>query len=363
MEAVKEHALLKEEIDEEDIARIVAKWTGIPVARMMEGEIQKLVQMPERLKDRVVGQDQTVQLVANAILRNRAGLSDPNRPIGSFIFLGPTGVGKTELVRALAEYLFDDEKSMIRVDMSEYMEKHAVARMIGSPPGYIGHDEGGQLTELVRRRPYSVLLFDEIEKAHPDVFHILLQILDDGRLTDGQGRTVNFKNTVIVMTSNVGTAMVERNAFGFSVHGKDTRTAETRKRLLESLRQQFRPEFLNRVDDIIVFNSLTREHLARIVDIQLTNVGKLLKDRNLKLEITAAAKDRIITEGYDPQYGARPMKRAIQRLIQDPLALKLITGGFAEGDTILVDAAAEPEQLSFTKLVPAPVAPETAEVR
>ncbi len=364
MEAVKEHALLKEEIDEEDIARIVAKWTGIPVARMMEGEIQKLVQMPERLKDRVVGQDQTVQLVANAILRNRAGLSDPSRPIGSFIFLGPTGVGKTELVRALAEYLFDDDKAMIRVDMSEYMEKHAVARMVGSPPGYIGHDEGGQLTEQVRRRPYSVLLFDEIEKAHPDVFHILLQILDDGRLTDGQGRTVNFKNTVIVMTSNVGTAMVERNTIGFSVHGKDTRSEETRKRLLESLRQQFRPEFLNRVDDIIVFNSLTREHLARIVDIQLNSVGKLLKDRNLKLEVTTAAKDRIITEGWDPQYGARPMKRAIQRLIQDPLALKLITGGFAEGDTILVDAASEPDhELSFTKLVPAPVAADTAEVR
>ena len=364
MEAVKEHALLKEEIDEEDIARIVAKWTGIPVTKMMESEIQKLVQMPERLKDRVVGQDQTVQLVANAILRNRAGLSDPNRPIGSFIFLGPTGVGKTELVRALAEYLFDDDKAMIRVDMSEYMEKHAVARMVGSPPGYIGHEEGGQLTEQVRRRPYSVLLFDEIEKAHPDVFHILLQILDDGRLTDGQGRTVNFKNTVIVMTSNVGTAMVERNTIGFSVHGKDTRTEETRKRLLESLKQQFRPEFLNRVDDIIVFNSLTREHLARIVDIQLHEVGKLLKDRNLKLEITTAAKDRIITEGYDPQYGARPMKRAIQRLIQDPLALKLITGGFAEGGTILVDAGAEAEAaLTFTKLVPAPVAAETAEAR
>jgi ATP-dependent Clp protease ATP-binding subunit ClpB len=364
MEAVKEHALLKEEIDEEDIARIVAKWTGIPVTKMMESEIQKLVQMPERLKDRVVGQDQTVQLVANAILRNRAGLSDPNRPIGSFIFLGPTGVGKTELVRALAEYLFDDDKAMIRVDMSEYMEKHAVARMVGSPPGYIGHEEGGQLTEQVRRRPYSVLLFDEIEKAHPDVFHILLQILDDGRLTDGQGRTVNFKNTVIVMTSNVGTAMVERNTIGFSVHGKDTRTEETRKRLLESLKQQFRPEFLNRVDDIIVFNSLTREHLARIVDIQLHEVGKLLKDRNLKLEITTAAKDRIITEGYDPQYGARPMKRAIQRLIQDPLALQLITGGFAEGGTILVDAGAEAEAaLTFTKLVPAPVAAETAEAR
>ncbi|MGD0775208.1 MAG: ATP-dependent chaperone ClpB [Candidatus Solibacter sp.] len=364
MEAVKENALLKEEIDEEDIARIVAKWTGIPVARMMEGEIRKLVQMPERLKDRVVGQDQAVQLVANAILRNRAGLSDPARPIGSFIFLGPTGVGKTELVRALAEYLFDDDKAMIRVDMSEYMEKHAVARMVGSPPGYVGHEEGGQLTEQVRRRPYSVLLFDEIEKAHPDVFNMLLQILDDGRLTDGQGRTVNFKNTVIVMTSNVGTGMVERNTIGFSVHGKDTRTEETRKRLLEQLRQQFRPEFLNRVDDIIVFNSLTREHLARIVDIQLGNVGKMLKDRNLQLEVTTAAKDRIITEGYDAQYGARPMKRAIQRLIQDPLALKLITGGFAEGGTILVDAAPEPEAaLTFTNLVPAPVAAETAEAR
>ena len=329
MESVKEHALLKEEIDEEDIARIVAKWTGIPVSRMMEGEIQKLVQMPERLKDRVVGQNQAVQLVANAILRNRAGLSDPNRPIGSFIFLGPTGVGKTELVRALAQYLFDDDKAMIRVDMSEYMEKHAVARMVGSPPGYVGHEEGGQLTEQVRRRPYSVLLFDEIEKAHPDVFNMLLQILDDGRLTDGQGRTVSFKNTVIVMTSNVGTGMVERNTIGFSVHGKDSRTEDTRKRLLEASRQQFRPEFLNRVDDIIVFNSLTREHLAQIVEIQLDNVGKLLKDRKLKLEVTAAAKDRIITEGYDPQYGARPMRRAIQRLIQDPLALKLITGDFA----------------------------------
>ena len=338
MESVKAHALLKEEIDEDDIASIVAKWTGIPVTRMLEGEIQKLVQMPDRLKDRVIGQDEAVQLVANAILRNRAGLGDPNRPIGSFIFLGPTGVGKTEVVRALAEYLFDDDKAMIRVDMSEYMEKHAVARMIGAPPGYVGYDEGGQLTERVRRRPYSVVLFDEIEKAHPDVFHMLLQILDDGRLTDGQGRTVSFKNTVIVMTSNVGTGMVERNTIGFSVHGKDSRTAESRKRLLEALRTQFRPEFLNRVDDIIVFNSLTREHLARIVDTQLINVGKLLKDRKLQIEVTPAAKDRIITEGYDPDYGARPMRRAIQRLIQDPLALKVISGDFHEGDTILVDA-------------------------
>ena len=350
LESVKESALLKEEIGEDDIARIVAKWTGIPVTRMMEGEIQKLVQMPERLKDRVVGQDEAVRLVSNSILRNRAGLNDPNRPIGSFIFLGPTGVGKTELVRALAQYLFDDEKAMIRVDMSEYMEKHAVSRMVGSPPGYVGYDEGGQLTELVRRRPYSVVLFDEIEKAHPDVFHMLLQILDDGRLTDGQGRTVNFKNTVIVMTSNVGTAFVEKNTIGFSVHGKDGRTEETRKRLLEALRGQFRPEFLNRVDDIIVFNSLTREHLSQIVNIQLHNVGQLLKDRKVNLEVSAAAKGRIISEGYDPQFGARPMKRAIQRLIQDPLAVKLIAGEFTEGDTILVDA--KDDELTFTRLAP-----------
>jgi ATP-dependent Clp protease ATP-binding subunit ClpB len=351
LEAVKEHALLKEEIGEDDIARIVAKWTGIPVTRMMEGEIQKLVQMPERLKDRVVGQNEAVQLVANAILRNRAGLSDPARPIGSFIFLGPTGVGKTELVRALAQYLFDDDKAMIRVDMSELMERHAVARLVGAPPGYVGYEEGGQLTEQVRRRPYSVILFDEIEKAHPDVFNMLLQILDDGRLTDGQGRTVSFKNTVIVMTSNIGTGMVDKNVIGFSVHGKDARNADTRKRLLDALRQHFRPEFLNRVDDIIVFNSLTREHLYQIVDIQLQNVGKLLKDRKVKLQVTDAVKDRIINEGYDPQYGARPMRRAIQRLIQDPLALKLIQSEFAEGDTILVDTKGEGE-LQFEKLVP-----------
>src|SRR5215831_1733686 len=282
LEAVKGDALLKEEIGEDDIARIVAKWTGIPVTRMMEGEIQKLVQMPDRLKDRVVGQNEAVRLVANAILRNRAGLSDPNRPIGSFIFLGPTGVGKTELVRALAQYLFDDEKAMIRVDMSEYGERHAVARMIGAPPGYVGYDEGGQLTEQIRRRPYSVVLFDEIEKAHPDVFHTLLQILDDGRLTDGQGRTVSFKNTVIVMTSNVGTGMVPKNAIGFSVHAKAKTGDDNRKRLLDTLRNAFRPEFLNRIDDIIVFNSLTREHLAKIVDIQIDNVDKRLKDRRIR---------------------------------------------------------------------------------
>jgi ATP-dependent Clp protease ATP-binding subunit ClpB len=348
LESVKETALLQEEIGENDIARIVAKWTGIPVTKMMEGEIQKLVQMPERLKDRVVGQDEAVRLVSNAILRNRAGLSDPNRPIGSFIFLGPTGVGKTELVRALAQYLFDDDKAMIRVDMSEYMERHAAARMIGAPPGYVGYDEGGQLTEQVRRRPYSVVLFDEIEKAHPDVFHTLLQILDDGRLTDGQGRTVSFKNTVVVMTSNVGTGMVEKNTIGFSVHGKDRKNEDTRKRLLDTLRAQFRPEFLNRVDDIIVFNTLSRDHLSQIVDIQLQNIVKMLKERKLLLEVTPAAKDQIINEGFDPQYGARPMRRAIQRLIQDPLALKLLSGEFLDGDTIVAEAG-DDGQLRFTK--------------
>jgi ATP-dependent Clp protease ATP-binding subunit ClpB len=352
LEAVKETALLKGEIGEDEIARIVAKWTGIPVARMMEGEIRKLVQMPERLKDRVVGQDEAVRLVSNAILRNRAGLSDPDRPIGSFIFLGPTGVGKTELVRALAQYLFDDAKAMIRVDMSEYMEKHSAARMVGAPPGYVGYEEGGQITEQVRRRPYSVILFDEIEKAHPDVFHMLLQILDDGRLTDGQGRTVSFKNTVIVMTSNLGTGMVDKNTIGFSVHARDKRGEEVRKALLDKLRAAFRPEFLNRIDDIIVFNVLTREHLAEIVNIQLNAVVKMLKERKMGLEITAAAKDRIVSESYDPQYGARPMKRAIQRLVQDPLAHKLMNGDFAEGDVVLVDAREGAVELEFSELAP-----------
>jgi ATP-dependent Clp protease ATP-binding subunit ClpB len=359
-EAAKEHALLKQEIGEDEIARIVAKWTGIPVARMMEGELRKLVQMPERLKDRVVGQDEAVRLVSNAILRNRAGLSDPDRPIGSFIFLGPTGVGKTELVRALAQYLFDDAKAMIRVDMSEYMEKHSASRMLGAPPGYVGYEEGGQITEQVRRRPYSVILFDEIEKAHPDVFHTLLQILDDGRLTDGQGRTVSFKNTVIVMTSNLGTGMVEKNRIGFSVLAKGKNGEESRKALLEKLRAAFRPEFLNRIDDIIVFNTLTREHLAEIVDIQLNTVVKLLKERKLGLRITQAAKDRIVSEGYDPDYGARPMKRAIQRLVQDPLAHKLMNGDFAEGDVVLADVKEGAGELDFSKLVP--IAPEPVAV-
>ena len=353
MESVKETALLKEEIGEDDIARIVAKWTGIPVARMLEGEIQKLVHMPERLKERVVGQDEAVRLVSNAILRNRAGLNDPNRPIGSFIFLGPTGVGKTELVRALAQYLFDDDKAMIRVDMSEYSERHSVARMIGSPPGYVGYDEGGQLTEQVRRRPYSVVLFDEVEKAHPEVFNVMLQILDDGRMTDGQGRTVSFRNTVIVMTSNIGTVMVEKNGIGFSALGKDARSADTSKRLLEALRKEFRPEFLNRIDDIIVFNTLSRENLGQIVNIQLANVEKMLNDRKLELEVTPAAKDAIIAEGFDPHFGARPMRRAIQRLVQDPLALKLLKGEFVEGDRVIVDAAPGEAELQFRKTEPA----------
>ncbi len=355
LEAVKDSALLKEEIDDGDIARIVAKSTGIPVTRMLEGEAQKLVQMPDRLKERVVGQDEAVRLVSNAILRNRAGLSDPNRPIGSFIFLGPTGVGKTELARALAAYLFDDEKAMIRVDMSEYMEKHSVARMIGAPPGYVGYDEGGQLTEQVRRRPYSVVLFDEVEKAHPDVFNSMLQVLDDGRLTDGQGRTVSFKNTVIVMTTNVGSSNIrEVGPIGFSVHTKTSANEATRTRLLEALRSTFRPEFLNRIDDIIVFNSLTREHLTMIIDIQLRRVGKLLQDRGIRMELTEAARELLMKEGYDPQYGARPMRRAIQRLIQDPLALKLLNGDFLEGDTIEADADPGSGELRFQKLVPVP---------
>jgi ATP-dependent Clp protease ATP-binding subunit ClpB len=353
LEAIKTgSALLKEEIDEEDIAKIVAKWTGIPVSKMLEGEVQKLIHMEERLRERVIGQDAAVTFVSNAVRRNRAGLSDPKRPIGSFIFLGPTGVGKTELARALAEFLFDDEKSMIRVDMSEYMEKHAVSRMVGAPPGYVGYEQGGQLTEHVRRRPYSVVLFDEIEKAHPDVFHALLQILDDGRLTDGQGRTVNFKNTVIVMTSNIGSHIInESGPIGFSV--TQAKNHDGAKRLLDALKAHFRPEFLNRVDDIVVFNQLSKDNLTQIVEIQLHGLEKVLSDRKLKLEVTAAAKEKLLAEGWDPAYGARPMRRAIQRLIQDPLALRLLEGDFADGDTVKVDVG-ETGAMTFGK-IPAPV--------
>ncbi len=322
--------LVKEEVDENDIDEVVSKWTGIPVSRLMEGEVQKLVHMEERLHERIVNQDEAVRAVANAIRRARAGLQDPNRPLGSFIFLGPTGVGKTELARALAEFLFDDEHAMVRLDMSEYQERHTVSRLVGAPPGYVGYEEGGQLTEAVRRKPYSVVLFDEIEKAHPDVFKTLLQVLDDGRLTDAQGRTVDFKNTVIIMTSNIGSHYVQQYA------GTDEERAKSL--VLEALRQHFPPEFLNRVDEIIVFHQLTREQLRQIVDIQLRGLAKRLAERKMTVEFTQAAKDLLIEEGYDPVYGARPLKRTIQRRVLDPLALKVLEGEFKEGDHILVDA-------------------------
>ncbi|WP_322793139.1 ATP-dependent Clp protease ATP-binding subunit, partial [Bellilinea sp.] len=334
-----EGALLKEEVDAEEIAEIVSRWTGIPVSRLMEGEMQKLLHMEERLHQRVVGQDDAIRSVSNAVRRARAGLQDPNRPIGSFIFLGPTGVGKTELARALAEFLFDDEKAMIRIDMSEYQEKHTVSRLIGAPPGYVGYEEGGQLTEAVRRKPYSVVLFDEIEKAHPEVFNVLLQLLDDGRLTDGQGRTVDFRNTVVIMTSNLGSELWLNHA-----HGKPGR--ETLNRILQA---HFRPEFLNRIDEIVIFDPLTRDDLVKIVDIQLARLANLLMQRGLKLEVTPAAKEYLAQAGYDPDFGARPLKRTIQREVQDVLALKVLSGEFKEGDTILVDAT--PEGLVFQSIV------------
>ncbi|HEX2343864.1 MAG TPA: ATP-dependent chaperone ClpB [Vicinamibacterales bacterium] len=319
--------MLKEEVDEEDIADVVSRWTGIPVSRLMEGEIQKLIRMEERLHQRVVGQDEAISAVANAIRRARAGLQDPNRPLGSFLFLGPTGVGKTELARALAEFLFDDEHALIRIDMSEYQEKHTVSRLIGAPPGYIGYDEAGQLTEAVRRRPYSVVLFDEIEKAHGDVLNVLLQLLDDGRLTDSKGRTVDFKNTVVIMTSNIGSQ--------FLIDGV---TEGTRRQVQDLLRQTFRPEFLNRVDEIIFFHPLGREHIRAIIDIQLVRLMKRLEERKIHVELTDTARDVLIEEGYDPVYGARPLKRTIQRRILDPLALRVLEGEFREGDAIRIDA-------------------------
>src|SRR5262249_27641805 len=340
--------MLREEVDEEDIAATVAKWTGIPVTRLLEGEIQKLVNMEERLGRRVVGQDDAIRAVANAVRRARSGLADPNRPIGSFLFLGPTGVGKTELARALAEFMFDDERAMIRIDMSEYMEKHTVARLIGAPPGYVGYDEGGQLTEAVRRRPYSVILFDEIEKAHADVFNVLLQLLDDGRLTDGHGRTVDFRNTVLIMTSNLASQkiqdMAERRPW------EDVRDAA-----MAELREPFRPEFLNRVDEVIVFKPLTRDQLTKIVDIQVERLRKRLADRKITLVLTDAARALLAERGWDPVYGARPLKRTIQRLVQDQLAMRLLEGEFAEGDTGEVDAA--DGELTFArKAVPEAVA-------
>ena len=331
---------LKEEVTAEDVADIVSRWTGIPVSRMMEGERERLTKLESELARRVIGQDEAVGAVANAVRRSRAGLQDPNRPIGSFIFLGPTGVGKTETARALAEFLFDNEQAMVRIDMSEYMEKHAVARLIGAPPGYVGFEEGGQLTEAIRRRPYSVVLFDEIEKAHPDVFNILLQILDDGRLTDSQGRTVDFRNTVIIMTSNIGSTYILEHT------GDDRAVVEAQ--VTNALRQHFRPEFLNRVDDIIIFRPLGKAEIEHIIDLQLTKLEKLLADRKLTFELTPAAREILATEGYDPAFGARPLKRAIQRLLQNPLALAVLEGKFSEGDHIVVDRDPKGE-LTFRK--------------
>jgi ATP-dependent Clp protease ATP-binding subunit ClpB len=346
--------MLKEEVDEEDIADIVSRWTGIPVSKMLEGEVQKLVEMEKRLRERVIGQDEALVAVGNAIRRSRAGLSDPKRPIGSFIFLGPTGVGKTETARALADFLFDDEQAMVRIDMSEYMEKHAVARLIGAPPGYVGFDEGGQLTEAVRRRPYAVILFDEIEKAHPDVFNVLLQVLDDGRLTDSKGRTVDFKNTVLILTSNIGASALT-TAWAEGPEGFE----DAKTRVLDELKKHFRPEFLNRVDDIVVFHSLGEEQLTHIVDLRLGELQHLLDDRKIKLELTAAARRLVFETGYDRAYGARPLKRAIQRMVQDPLAIKILSGDVRHGDHVRIDAKGD--HLTFNVVVHEDV-PEPVEV-
>jgi len=340
--------MLKEEVDAEDVAEVVAKWTGIPVSRLLEGEMQKLLHVEDRLRERVVGQDEALLLVANAVRRARAGLGDPRRPIGSFLFMGPTGVGKTELARALAEFLFNDEHALVRLDMSEYMEKHTVARLIGAPPGYIGYDEGGQLTEAVRRRPYAVVLFDEIEKAHPDVFNALLQVLDDGRLTDGKGRTVDFRNTVVIMTSNVGSDLIQES----SRRGEDDE--RLKDKLMDVLRHTFRPEFLNRVDETVIFKSLGKDEIEKIVEIQLKDLRRRLAERKLQLEVTPQAKAMLAERGYDPVFGARPLKRTIQRMIENPLAVEVLAGRFAEGDTVVVEP--DGETLRFKKEAPAAAA-------
>jgi ATP-dependent Clp protease ATP-binding subunit ClpB len=341
-ELQKGQRMLKEEVDEEDIADVVSKWTHIPVSRLMEGEIQKLIHMETRLHKRVIGQDEAIIAVSNAIRRARAGLQDPNRPLGTFMFLGPTGVGKTELARALAEFLFDDEQAMVRIDMSEYQEKHTVSRMIGAPPGYVGYEESGQLTEAVRRRPYAVVLFDEIEKAHPEVLNVLLQLLDDGRLTDAKGRTVDFKNTVVIMTSNLGSQFLAGDV-----------SEGTRRQVMDALRDHFRPEFLNRIDEIIFFHALDREHLKHIIDIQLAGLVRRLEERKIHVELTDAAKEQLVREGYDPMYGARPLKRTIQRRVLDPLALKVLEGDFVEGDTVIVDGGADALRFEKRQMVKA----------
>jgi ATP-dependent Clp protease ATP-binding subunit ClpB len=341
--------MLKEEVDEEDVAEVVAKWTGIPVSRLLEGEVHKLVRMETRLHQRVVGQDEAVRVVSEAVRRARAGLQDPKRPIGSFLFLGPTGVGKTELARSLAEFLFDDEHAMVRLDMSEYQEKHTVARMIGAPPGYVGYEEGGALTEAVRRRPYAVLLLDEIEKAHPEVLNVLLQLLDDGRLTDGQGRTVDFRNTIVIMTSNLGSdAILE---FG------ERDRAEMEALVQRVIRQHFRPEFLNRLDEIVIFHQLSREQIRHIVELQAEALKKLMHERGIGLLLTDAALDALAAEGYDPHFGARPLKRTIQRRLQNPLAMKLLEGVFKTGDVVEVNM--ESGELKFRAVKPTRTAEKT----
>jgi ATP-dependent Clp protease ATP-binding subunit ClpB len=333
-----DNPLLKEEVDPEEIAGVVSRWTNIPVTRLLEGEMQKLIHMEEGLHERVIGQDEAVHVVSNAVRRARAGLQDPNRPIGSFIFLGPTGVGKTELARALADFLFDDERAMIRIDMSEYQEKHTVSRLVGAPPGYIGYEEGGQLTEAVRRRPYCVVLFDEIEKAHPEVFNVLLQLLDDGRLTDGQGRTVDFRNSLVIMTSNLGSELWQH-----------TQVAVEREQVMSILQAHFRPEFLNRIDEIVIFHPLTREDLEQIVAIQVKRVAGLMAARGYQLEVSPEALSYLAETGYDPDYGARPLKRAIQRELQDPLAMEVLSGEIKPNDTIRVERV--PDGLAFTTVV------------
>ncbi len=344
--------MLKEEVDEEDIAEVVSKWTHIPVSKLLEGEVQKLIEMEERLQKRVIGQERAISAVTNAIRRARAGLQDPNRPLGSFLFLGPTGVGKTELAKALAEFLFDDEKAIVRMDMSEYMEKHTVSRLIGAPPGYVGYEEGGQLTEAIRRRPFSVILLDEIEKAHYDVFNVLLQILDDGRLTDGQGHTVDFKNTIIIMTSNIGARDIIKAApLGFTPHDDSSETLpydEMKKIVLDKLKKTFRPEFLNRIDEVVIFNSLGKEEIREIVRLQLGMLQDRLDEKKITLVLSDEAINYLAEKGFDSVYGARPIKRTVQRLVENPLALQVLEGEFQEGDKVKVDL--KEEQLIFKKV-------------